>query len=236
MVERQADVHAVPLAATQARRGGQAGKHQKAAVGYQGRFRQAGGARREDVHGGFAQGNVAGVRRVADWQVGARRRDVHGPVGRNPAFLGHDEKVGALGEVEFALDLGDGVGQLAAEYALARRRDGDAVNQGTLTQVGVDEAGGDAEFVGGEQQGEKLDTVFHHDADRVAGGQAGAGEELGVAVRPGIEFSPRDLGVLGDHRHAVAELFGIAFECHAYAVLVGVGPRHQAFFQRQQRR
>ena len=129
----------------------------------------------------------------------------------------------------------DGILDLAAEDALLRLGDRDAVRERAFAQIRVDEPCGDAELVGRDDRGEILNAVLHHDADGIAALKTGRHQKLGIAVRQGIELRPCDLLFLGDYRREVPETLRVLLDRGADAIPVAVRAWHHAFFQRQQR-
>ena len=131
---------------------------------------------------------------------------VEGPVGtrflllithEQPGFYTRQFRFGAHPASFFELFL--------AENAHAGLGDIDAVNQRFSCQVGVNQCRDDPQFVEGNQCGEKLDAVFHHQADRVTSFQSQRIERAGIAIRLGVQLVPGQGLILKSHRGVLGE-------------------------------
>ena len=235
VVQRQANVQPVLLRATQAGLGGQLGACQVAPVGKHGRLRQPGGAGGEDEHGRLAERGLRGVRRVLVRLPRTGLAEVRRPVGRLGVAVRHHVIVLALFEIEVHLHLLDGSRHFAAEHALLGFGDGNAVAERPSAQVGVDEAGRDADLVERDHDGQKVDAVLHHHAGHVAAPQAGRLQRSGVTVGAGVEVLPSDGLALANDGRQPADAGGVALHRRADAVLGVQRARLHALLEGEQR-
>ena len=107
----------------------------------------------------------------------------------------------------------------------------DAMLQRASGQIGVQQPGGDAEFVQTDQQGQELDPVFHHHADRIVPHQSLLFESVSVLIRQRIELGPVQFLALTHDGAVAAEKFGVVLDTSAETVRYILRPWLHTLFE-----